>query len=157
VDKTFASIEAFAIFMRSMSVREKVFDTIGRQEVATALSTAIKEKIGNKSSYGSPTNWKYLAESTIAQKGHDNPLYETGTLQESIGWQHNSPRVTIVGSTDPKSLWHEIGPTGSRSGHYPARSMFASTIKEYDEELFALYVKTISKMGAGLEGVVRIE
>jgi phage gpG-like protein len=52
--------------------------------------------------------WRQLAPSTLARKAANTPLLETGEMRDSIShW--SSPTMAVVGSTDLKAVWHELG------------------------------------------------
>ncbi len=55
-------------------------------------------------------NWPPLAASTLAHKKANTPLLETGEMRDSIKAAVIAPELELlVGSTDPKSKWHEYG------------------------------------------------
>ncbi len=57
--------------------------------------------------------WPALKPETIASKAHgDTPLLETGHMRDSISHEVNPFSVVaevIVGSTDKKAVWQELG------------------------------------------------
>jgi hypothetical protein len=54
--------------------------------------------------------WPPLAESTLARKHGNTPLLETGEMRDSIKAAVIAPELElVVGSTDPKSKFHELG------------------------------------------------
>ena len=140
----FANLGEFAAFMATLAPKELALDTLGREKVAKLLKSAIKAHLGGPvDGPKSPFNWAPLADSTVAKKGHDRPLYETGALRDSIDWGHEAPRKTVVGSTDEKAPWHEFGPS---NGRFPRRSFLAGTANEKNDEAFALYVATMTRL-----------
>lgn len=69
---------------------------------------------GQHDSNGSP--WAVLAPSTVARKGQDRILFETGALMESlvtIGGSNNIaeafPRGLVFGTSDEKAMFHQEG------------------------------------------------
>jgi phage gpG-like protein len=73
--------------------------------------------------------WVPLAESTLARKAADTPLYETGELQDS--YEHNSDRHEgYVGSDNPKAEWHEYG-----TQNIPARPVLGGALIECEPEI----------------------
>ncbi len=143
----FQNMMAFARHVGHLAVAESIVDMAGRGEVAHFFKKEILAKIGNPAKLGPP-----LAQSTIDRKGHDGPLLETGVLRDSIGWEHVSKRHTVVGSTDKKALWHELGPTNNR---FPRRSFLASTAQEKNNEAFDLYLAHIHKIASTAGTVAR--
>jgi len=131
----FPSLQAFSRHMATLTIEERAIDTLARAGVATVLTRKVKEKIGDPARLLPP-----LAASTIAKKGNDLPLVDTGALKESITWRHMSPRRTVVGSTEDKAIWHELGPV---HGRYPKRPFLAPTAEEENVGLFELYAKAM--------------
>jgi hypothetical protein len=52
------------------------------RRVAQKMATLAHQSIDDAPTWAAP-----LAESTVAKKGHDRPLYETGRLRDSVYWQ----------------------------------------------------------------------
>lgn len=85
--------------------------------IAVRIEKTAKSEIGHyQKSYGKFPAWAQLADSTIADKtknGYsppDNPLLRTGEMQDSIKHEVNESNLSaIIGSTDPKMLFHEFG------------------------------------------------
>jgi len=115
-----------------------VTDASGRAVVAKFLEHRIKENLGTE--FIQPP----LAASTVARKGFDAPLIETGKMHDSIGWDHASVRKTIVGSTDEKAVWHEFGPS---NGRFPARPFFSKTAEDENSHMFELYIGVLKSIG----------
>ena len=62
------------------------------------------------------SKWAELRPSTIARKGHDRILFETGALRDSlvsVGGPNNIaeafPRGLVFGTSDEKALFHQDG------------------------------------------------
>ena len=135
----FASLAEFAAFLPRAKVAELVADTEGRTAASAFFAHEMHDRIGDRDRLPPP-----LADSTVMErleKGYsaDEPLLASGVLRDSIGHENVSVRKTVAGSTDPKAVWHEFGPT---NGRFPARSFVASTAQEHEEEAFEIYVKT---------------
>lgn len=72
--------------------------------------------------------WPPLEPATVARKGADTPLLETGELRESIHWTVDG-HSAFVGTDDPKAPFHEHG-----TAHVPPRSFLrgAAMAKEHE-------------------------
>ena len=76
--------------------------------------------------------WPPLAETTIARKGADTPLVETGELRDSIA--HNSDdNEGYVGTDNEKAKWHEFG-----TATIPARPFLGGAVTACEEEIVEL-------------------
>lgn len=123
--------EILAIATR-MTVMASDFEDDNQYQLAAAgklVQSEAKSAIGTYR-YG----WPPLSPSTIARKGKDTPLLQTGELRNSIEWQLSSKHSVDVGSNNPKAKWHELG-----TKTIPPRSflvMAAQTRKKDVEELF---------------------
>ena len=54
--------------------------------------------------------WPPLKPATVARKEADTPLYETGALRDSIGYEVQCDQLTAsVGSNDPVAVFQELG------------------------------------------------
>ena len=84
------------------------------ERIATKLEKDAKEEIAHyQPEIGPYPAWAQLSDETEWRKAHagypvDAPLLETGFMRDSIqhevdGWE------AVMGSTDPKMLWHENG------------------------------------------------
>jgi phage gpG-like protein len=73
------------------------------EPVAVMLEKSAKDAIGTYK-FG----WPSLAESTLARKAADTPLYETGELQRSIEHKIEGDHG-YVGTNDEKAAWQEFG------------------------------------------------
>ena len=135
----FESLGEFARFMPRVILAEKMADIEARSELAMLLKHEIKERLGKPERLPPPLASSTQDRREAAGYSRDETLLMTGKMRDSIGWEHASVRKTIVGSTDEKAVWHELGPT---NGHFPARSFIASTVAEKEAEAFELYVKT---------------
>lgn len=138
--REFSSLRHFAEFMIRTVPMEMAADIAGRTEVAYMLTREVRARIGQPDKLPPP-----LAASTQERRSakgfsSDQTLLASGALLRSIGWAHESRRKTVVGSTDEKSVWHEMGPS---NGKFPARPFLRTTLHEKDPELYELYVKTI--------------
>lgn len=147
----FPDLKAFAAYIRVMAVGELMADTAGRGEVAKLFTKTAKEIIGDSGKLLD------LAPSTQAErvsKGYsaNEPLLLTGELQDSIDWQHESPRKTSIGSDLEKAVWHEFG-----TPHIPARPFLTTTGAEKNVEGFELYSATIGRFFGMGHGSMTVE
>jgi len=81
------------------------------------------------------TPWAELSPVTIAKKGHDIILFETGALQESltnIGGTNNISEVedmwSVFGTSDEKAAFHQFG-----TSRMPARPPVGTNDEAVDE------------------------
>jgi len=135
--RTFSSLGAFASFLVRAGAEQLIADEASRGATAHFLAEEVRDRIGDADRLPPP-----LADSTVVERieagySGDETLLRTGALRDSIGWGHEGPRETIVGSTDEKAPFHEFGTT-----HTPKRSFLASTLLEKEDEAFEVYVKT---------------
>lgn len=73
-------------------------------------------------------NWPPLAESTVARKGTDDPLLETGELRDSITHIVRGNSV-FIGSDLEKAVWQELG-----TSKIPPRSFLMGAAVHKGEE-----------------------
>jgi|SRR5215472_9168594 len=76
-------------------------------------------------------DWPPLQPETIARKGADTPLYETGELRDSI--EHHVDRDALtaqVGSNDPVAVFQELGTVT-----IPARSFLMGAAMRKEREI----------------------
>jgi len=134
-NRDFHSLWEFLVFVDTLSIRTLVADVQGRSIVSQSLKVAVRDRIGDADRLPPP-----LAESTVQErvaKGFtpDDTLLRTGELKRSIGWAHEGQTVSIVGSRDPKAMYHELG-----TAHIPRRSFLAATADEKNQEMFEKYL-----------------
>lgn len=106
----------------------------GLEACAVKIEATAKAEIGHyQSSVGPFPAWADLADSTEAEKARrgypaDAPLEATGGMRESI--THKTETLdTVIGSTDPKMVFHEFG-----TMRMPARAVMGPAVfrnKEY--------------------------
>lgn len=74
-----------------------------------AVEQEAKSELGHYQQGAGPfATWEPLAPSTIAKKGADDPLLETGALKASITHEVHGD-TGEVGTDDPKAQWLELG------------------------------------------------
>jgi phage gpG-like protein len=145
-DRVFLNLEEFIAFLPRAVEAEMAADVAARGTVAHVITEKVRRRIGQPDKLQPE-----LAESTQAERvakgfSPDETLLRTGALQESIAWDHESPRKTVVGSTSDYAPYHEFGGTGSRPGRPPKRSFLADTMSESDEEFFGVYVVDFKRL-----------
>lgn len=78
--------------------------------------------------------WPPLKEETIARKGADTPLLESGELRDSIEkYIDYGAGQAYVGSNNPKATFHELG-----TSRIPARSFLAGAAQAKEHEVHEL-------------------
>jgi phage gpG-like protein len=147
MNRVFAGMAQFAAFMARSRAVEFAADTAGRAAAAQFIMERVRERIGHEDLLPPP-----LAPSTQEERerlgySSDETLLREGDLQESYLWDHETPiiaRHTVVGSADPKALYHEFGVEDAGRNHatvIPARAPLASTMTDHDPAAFEIYVR----------------
>ncbi len=54
-------------------------------------------------------NWPRLSPATVARKGADTPLLQTGQMRDSITHEVSNDGRAVVYTDDPKAVYHELG------------------------------------------------
>jgi hypothetical protein len=104
------------------------------EKAAQIIEDEAKRVIGTYE-YG----WPPLQPATVARKGADTPLYETGEMRDSIEHYVDAQRlIAQVGSNDPKALWHELGTVT-----IPARSFLMGAAMRKEREIHELTGVTV--------------
>lgn len=140
------TIEEFekALTISVSSVRPRV--EVGLDKVGELAATMAAAYIGHYQ-----TGWAPLAQSTIADKAAKGfavpaPLLRTGEMRDTIGHLVDPIEFKVViGSTDPKALWQELG-----TSRIPPRSFLGlamSNTMPFAEETFGRIAVTILMMG----------
>ena len=93
---------ALAAKMKQWSIGLK--DDTAMRQGAELVKSEAKAAIGTYR-YG----WPRLKPATVARKGKDTPLLQTGELKNSIESQKVGEHQYEVGSTSKKAVWHELG------------------------------------------------
>ena len=119
---------SFAAMLRGMIPMLEVAEHHGLEKAAQHMEDLSKAAIGSNL-----YDWPPLAASTIARKGADTPLLQTGGLRDSIHHSVTSSRTAEVGSDDPKADWAENGTTKA-----PPRSFLAAPAAAHRDELIAM-------------------
>ncbi len=79
-------------------------------------------------------SWPPLAPETVARKGADTPLLQTGELRDSIGYKLVDEHSVDVGSDNEKAVYHELG-----TATIPPRSFLVSAAVEKEQEVVTLF------------------
>jgi len=137
--KRFSSLGEFAAFAGTLALRKLAADVQGRSVIGHSLAVAVRERIGDAAMLPPP-----LADATVADRvakgfSPNETLLRTGELKRSIGWEHTGVLSTVVGSRDPKAVYHELG-----TATIPRRPFLAATADEKNREMFAKYMLAFS-------------
>jgi phage gpG-like protein len=111
---------------------------IALTEAAEMVREAARALIGHPNSA-----WAALADSTLARKGADQPLLETGEMRDSIE-STIGRRVAWVGSNNDKAVWQELG-----TSRIPARSFIGMAAIECEDAIHKLTREAIGHAFAG--------
>ena len=103
MSRSFDGIPGFVAFLITIPVEIEAGIKAGLEEAAKLVEKTAKEAIGTYT-FG----WPPLQPETIARKGADTPLLETGDLQASISHVVEGHEAQI-GTNDYKALWMELG------------------------------------------------
>jgi phage gpG-like protein len=142
--KNHSVTDAKNVFKRAAEKMDKHYRE-ALEEAAVIVETEAKRVIGTYE-YG----WPRLQPATVARKGADTPLLETGELRDSI--EHytppSGPLETFVGSNNPKAKWHELGTV-----HIPARSFLMAAAMHKEREIHQkLGIKIHAKIAEEMTG-----
>ena len=138
-------VEAIATFAR-VAIEMPMAEHQALEIACQMVEDEAKQAIGDP---GTGYGWPPLAASTLARKGADTPLLETGEMRDSI-MHHVEGSTGYVGSDNEKALWHELGTV-----HVPPRSflMGAAMHKEGEiNEMTGRYFFAHLQTGLGLTG-----
>jgi hypothetical protein len=101
--------------------------------------------------------WPPLAPSTLKDKEKHgwpspSPLLRTGAMRDSIEWSaratHHGGAEAVVGSNDPKALWHELG-----TSRIPPRSFLVSSAISCEPKIVKMAARmAIAMMMRGAPG-----
>jgi phage gpG-like protein len=111
---------------------------IALTEAAEMVHEAAAALIGHPNSA-----WAALADSTLARKGADTPLLETGEMRASIEHVVHG-RSAFVGSNNDKAVWQELG-----TSRIPPRSFIGMAAIECEERIHKLTVAAVGHAFAG--------
>lgn len=112
----FGSLGDLAAHMMSDTVAELRHVQRGLEVSAVIIEKTAKGEIGEyQDAIGPFQDWAPLADSTEAEKARlgypvDAPLLRTGDMRDSIKHEVGEFEA-IIGSTDPKMVYHEFGTT----------------------------------------------
>lgn len=96
--------------------------------------------------------WPPLAASTVARKGKDTPLLETGKMRDSVEFTvaHKMGAVgdaeVQIGSNDPKAKWHELG-----TARIPPRPFLEGSLKKKTPEVLDIIGRAVHGKLSGTE------
>jgi hypothetical protein len=133
------------------TMRRDVETKIAQSEkIMLGAGNLVKEhaqaQIGHYLDHGGPypgEPWAPLASSTIAHKGHDTPLFETGELHDSIEVtaSHRHAEIGVKSSIGARgvdigdiAVWMEFG-TITSGGHVPPRPFLGPALHEEQDEI----------------------
>jgi hypothetical protein len=105
----------------------------GMDKAASILQDRAKQVIGTYD-----LGWPALAASTLAKKGADTPLLETGGLRDSIQ-KTVEPFVAHVGTDDPVGRYQELG-----TDKIPPRSFIRASAVEKEKEIVEAMLLPVS-------------
>jgi HK97 gp10 family phage protein len=107
------------------------------ENASELFEKSAKDAIGNDAYI---FGWPPLAGSTIARKGFDRPLYETGELQNSI--QHNvDDHEAYVGTDVEYAKYQEYG-----TSRIPARPFLGGAIIHEEKHIPEVVHKALAKL-----------
>ncbi len=105
----------FSLKLAELVFKEAIAMEKGLKIVANKIKRDAKNKIGHyQKGIGKFPEWAELADSTLQEKERlgysppDNPLLRTGDMRASIKSEVKGLEA-VIGSTDPKSVYHEFG------------------------------------------------
>lgn len=110
----FDSLADFALHFAAIHSEQERAIADGLEAVALKIETTAKAEIGQyQGSVGPFPGWERLADSTEQQKiakGYpsDAPLLASGEMRDSFTHEVSGMEA-IIGSTDPKMVFHEFG------------------------------------------------
>ncbi len=112
--REFNSLMAFAEHLEKTAVAVPVAQHKALGTALVILEKDMREQVGHyQAQHGPHPAWAPLADSTEDEKARlgypaDAPLLREGDLQDSFRHEQNGDEG-IVGSTDPKMVYHEFG------------------------------------------------
>lgn len=124
--------------LAAVAVETDIAGQLAVAKAAVIVQANAKDAIGTYD-FG----WTPLAESTLAQKALDTPLFESGELKDSIEITMGH-HVAWVGTNDDKAEWQELGtPT------IPPRSFIRLAAINSEEQIHAMTVQAVGRAFAG--------
>ena len=122
-------------------------------KVGTAAVLAGAEKGAELVRQGIDTGrpeWQELSPITIERKGHDQILFDTGEMYDSINAESVGDNQAIYYTDDPKAPIHELGLLEGGTPSIPRRAMFEPTIKGTElQEIVDTVTEIMSKFYGG--------
>lgn len=107
------------------------------EQIAGDIAARAKDKIGEYQGAVAPfPAWETLAESTLARKAADTPLYESGDLQQAITtWPGRGPHEWMVGVVpgDPSEAAGKAAELGT--AHEPQRAFLGPAVVEAGQNI----------------------
>lgn len=127
----------FTSFSASAQHLRKQLKTSGLKLLARAtidLANDIKSRHGR---YPSDLKWARLKPATIAQKGRDTPLHQTGSMQQAVQWNLRGT-VAEVFTDHPIAPIHEYGAI-LKGGTIPPRPIWRPAVMKIDAKMESEY------------------
>ena len=134
------SLVGMAAKLAAVAVETEIASHHALAAAATIVRAAARDAIGN------PNNgydWPPLAESTLARKDANTPLYETGKLRDSIEITMGFRRAW-VGSNEDNAVWQEFG-----TDRIPPRSFIRLAGVESEDAIHEITTATVGRAFAG--------
>lgn len=129
--RSFNSLATFGAQLARVAVSTEKAKGAALEEAAKVVKAEAKRVIGTYD-YG----WPPLAEATVARKGKDTPLLETGETRESIEHRVVGKKDAYVGSNEDKAVWHVHG-----THRVPPRDFLGGAAAATEKEVRALLGK----------------
>lgn len=131
----------FPSFTAATQYLKKQLRTSGQRLIAKAtidLANDIKSRHGR---YPSDISWARLKPATIARKGRDTPLHQTGSMQQAVQW-------VIHGTTSEVFTDHPIAPIQEygailKGGVIPPRPIWRPAVMKLEMKLESEYTPLV--------------
>ena len=135
------NLAAAAAFFRAAVSELDEAQKVGLEKAAVIVETASKAAIGDP---GNGFGWPPLAQSTLARKAANTPLYETGKLQSSISHVVDGNRATI-GTDSLIGVYQMLG----TSRGIPPRDFLMPAVMQNKEEIEAVIGRAFAAVLTG--------
>ncbi len=120
----FTNMAAAAAFLETLDVEHTKHQLL--KALGGLIAQRSREKIGILQPASGPyPAWAELAASTVARKGHDAPLYETGGFEETIDFKVNGSKSVTIGTPKEEAVFSELGTI-----HEPPRPVLQPAVYE---------------------------
>jgi phage gpG-like protein len=124
--------------LAQVSIETDLAIQIAIEEAAELVRAAAAKLIGHPNEV-----WAELAESTLARKGADTPLFETGEMRASID-KTIGHHIAWVGSNSDKAVWQELG-----TSRIPPRSFIGLAAIQSEDKIHKIATQCIGRALAG--------